>query len=873
MAFRLLDEPTARGFRLLDEEPEQQDAEFSALRSGAVEFLETAIGAGDELDAVARLLSGEADDYASAIAQSRRELEAFREDAPSAAAFATGAGLVGSLFIPGMGLAKISQAATKGQRALRGAGFGAAEGAAYGFLQGEGEEGRLEGAGLGLAGGVVLGGAAGRFLTKGADEIAQEQLARVDRPAYKSEATHIGGDKGFVNVGRTREQAREGLTVDTSVGARTVRDVVDKRDPRDFVKPDAESGALGSIFLGTREWFVKNVGERAARLAEDAEIMIRHDQREIDKIFDEQLKDVALMFDTQRNLKALTLRMNEKISEKRRVSWDDLSAAAKTDAEKDAMSLLEVQVKGLQDMDFVSQSVSDYFPTVAVKKIGSVIGEVDDYANPVIAIKQMAEDISSARALAARFDIDVKDLRQPKTKIGESRLNVVIEAIQSAAKKQGASEDVAANLANGLRSQIIASQKGGNAAGAAARRATSAALLGNPMNAILNLAEGVTAPIYQNGVKAWAKTVPKAVVTTMLTFFDELSTVPIFGKAIPAPKSDLKGWLSNKRLGLDRQFMGELANTGEKALNTAIESWAWTKVPDFAVRGLDALGAGLYKVSGVSTVNRMGQEILSNSAIQRGMDLAKKGDLDKLRKHDGMRGLTENEFQSTVAALKARDVSNPYLINFAGAALNKWQPVSAASMPKAFHDNPNGRMFYSMLSYMNRQMNNIRTEIGLKSMKAFEKGLNTKEGADAAKEAMIATAMYTGLFGAMAGMWDDARKSLDLSRDKYLEDLMTPEGFTSATMNQLASNISSGIINIRSEEFGGNIADIRPAPIEAASSIGGGLITSAARAATGEEDAAAPLLRATRTYVPGFANVDRVMRMTTGERLFEDYID
>ena len=89
MAFRLVEEPAAKGFRILGEDPEQQDVEFSGLRSGAVEFVETAIGAGDELDAVARLLSGEADSYASAIAQSRRELEAFREDAPSAAAFAT----------------------------------------------------------------------------------------------------------------------------------------------------------------------------------------------------------------------------------------------------------------------------------------------------------------------------------------------------------------------------------------------------------------------------------------------------------------------------------------------------------------------------------------------------------------------------------------------------------------------------------------------------------------------------------------------------------------------------------------------------------------------------------------------------------------
>ena len=53
------------------------DPEYSALRSGTVDFVESAIGLGDELDATVRVLSGEAADYSSAIAQSRAELDAF----------------------------------------------------------------------------------------------------------------------------------------------------------------------------------------------------------------------------------------------------------------------------------------------------------------------------------------------------------------------------------------------------------------------------------------------------------------------------------------------------------------------------------------------------------------------------------------------------------------------------------------------------------------------------------------------------------------------------------------------------------------------------------------------------------------------------
>lgn len=855
-------------------EEEETAEEYSAFRSGAVDFVESAVGAGDELDAVVRLLAGEADNWSTAINKSRSELRAFQQENPTASNVLTGAGMIGGFFIPGMGIAKIGQYGSKLDRALKVGGIGAAEGAVYGFLSGEEEEGRLAGAALGAGLGGVLGGAAGAVLTKGAEEVAAEAVAKVDRPAYKSEGTHIGGEEGFVNVGKTKEQARVGNAVDTSVASRKVRDI--QEEAPTFNAPDKESGTLGNIFLGQREWFVKNVGERAARLAEDAETMIRHDKREIDQVFDEDLLDAARMFDDNPALKALTLRMNKAIKKDRRITWDELTNAARTPEEKDTVRLLKDQLDVLQGIDFVKVPDVDYFPTKALKEIKGVVGKPDDYDNPIKALKDLAEDISAARALAARFNIDLNKVRQPSAKSGESRLNVVIEAIEKEAKKQGASKEVAANLANGLRSQIIASQKGGNTIGAVARRLTSASLLANPLNAVLNIAEGVTSPIYQNGVKAWAQTVPRAVLATSVAALEELGTTPVLGKIIPKTNIDVSNWMKNKALGLDKDFMGEVANTGEKAFKDAAESWQWTKLPNLFVQASDLFGKASYKLSGVSTVNRMGQEILANTAIKRGMTLAKKGkekDLAELRKHDGMRGLTESEFMATVRALKDGDLTNPWLINFAGSSLNKWQPVSASTLPKAFHDNPNARMAYSMLSYMNRQMNNIRNDIGLKFLYAQERGLNTKEGAQAAKEAMLASAKYAGLFGVFAGFWDDARKTLDLSNDKQLEDLLTPEGIAKATMNQLGSNISSGLYNMRAEEFGGQPIDPTPAPVQAGIALGSGVVKAGERMLSGEDEPLTPLLRASRTYAPGVANIDRLMRTTTGERLFEDLID
>jgi hypothetical protein len=831
-------------------EKDEEDTEYNVFRSATVDFLESAIGAGDELDATVRLLSGEAAGWNEAIEQSRAELRAFEEENPTASTALSVAGFGAGLFIPGAGIAKIAQAGTKLDRALKVGGLGAAEGAAYGFLSGEGE-GRLTEAGIGAVAGGALGGLAGGFLTKNLDEV-KEATRKLDAQSARGGGSHIGGDEGFVNVGKAKESSRTGINYDTSTASRKVRDI--KEDAFVVGRPTGESGVVGTIFLSTKDWFVTNVGARAAKLAEDSEIMIRHDQREIDEVFDTSFLNASEILDNNKMLKSLSLRMNSAIKEDRRVSWQDFAKAARTPEEKQMVKQLEEQVKTLQGLDFVKQGDVDYFPTKALEKIPTKVGNPDSYDNPIKALKEYAEDISSARALASRFNIELKELSPPRE--GQSRLNVVIEAIEKEAKGQGASEEVAANLANGLRSQLVASKQGGNTVGALARRTTSAALLANPMNAVLNLAEGVTAPIYQNGVAAWAKTLPKAVLATLNENFGVRN----------------KGWLSNKELGLDKDFMGEIANAGKKAMNDSAESANWTKLNDKFVRGTDYLSKKLYKFSGVQTVNRMGQEILSNSAVQRGIDLAKDGSekaMVKLRKHDGMRGLTDAEFKATVSALKDKDLSDPWVINFAGSAMNKWQPVSASTMPKAFHDNPNGRMAYSMLSYMNKQMNSLRNDVGQNILKAKDRGLNTKEGAAAAKEAMLNSAKYVGIFGVAAGVWDDFRKTLDLSNDKTLEDLMTPEGISSSMMNQLASNMSSGVVNIRAEEYGGKPVEPIPAPIAAGFRLGSGLFTAGERAITGEPEPFTPLLRGVQTYAPGAANVDRVLRMTTGERLFE----
>lgn len=836
-------------------------AEFNAVRSGAVDFVESAIGLGDELDATVRVLSGEADNYSQAIQKSRAELDAFEKANPTASAMLDIAGLGAGLFIPGASLVKVAQTGSKLDRAIKVGTLGAAEGAAYGYLSGR-DEGRLEGAALGAGLGAGLGAAAST-LTRNADEIAAA-AKKVKSQRVGKKGGFIGGEEGFANVGRA---GKGGNVTDTSLQERNATTILVGDGIKDNI--GKASRTVGNILLGTKEWTEKNVGARAARLIEDSEILVRHELHEIDTIYDDVFANASKVFDNNPTLKTALLKINNKFGDKA-VSWDQALRLAKTAEEVNAVKLMRDQVKVLKDLDFVKFPEGDYMPTIAVNK-SKVMGS-NDYANPVEALKQYAKDIATARAVAKRFNINIDKINLKEEKLqARSRIDSVFKAIDKAAKKElkGAANEKAirSNLQDALRSTLITSKMGGDAVGAVSRRAVSTALLANPMNAVLNIIEGVTAPVFQNGIKAWAQTVPRGLIETFPTVAKITGVNP-------------EKWVSNKQLGLDRNFYGEVANTVSSEATKTAEVFNYIKAPELLGKGVDVLGKLAYKVSGVEKVNRMGQEMLSNSAVQRAVNLAKAGDaksIEKLKRHDGMRGLSQSEFNSTVNALQKMKQGGSlnkdelgYVLNFAGASMNKWQPVSASAMPRAYNDNPNARMMYSMLSYMNRQMNNIRTEVGLNLATVAEKGINTKEGAEAAKTAMIQTGKYVALFGILAGVWDDARKTLDLSKNKEIEDVLTPEGIAAGTLNQIASNISSGAVNIRAEEFGGQTVSINPAPVQAISRTASGLLTGVERAVTGEPEALTPLLRTAQTYAPGLANIDRILRMTSGERLLTD---
>ena len=890
-----LDAEMAREF---DELGIATQGDYNPLRAGVVDFVESATGYGTEVDALFRRLSGDADTFGEAHKQSLAAVAQYEADNKWANRLSTGAGFAAGFLIPSLAFAKVGKvadAAAKSAAIGRAIGLGAVEGAVYGFGQGDELDERATSAAIGATIGGVASGALGKFVIKSDEELA---AAAAEAAKRKGKGSWLGGEEGFQDVSAAATPSTGRKATDSSMSSKEIT----------LIDPDAEDlsfgqkawGSIRSLGRSMSKWNEAHVSKRFARLADDAEEMQRRGRAAVDQdlaghpAFQQANDQVA----KSPVLKEMLLRINPEMDKSQRLTWDQaINSPLLDDADRLALKTFRKAVSEAQQSDIfnmrikdgaveLSDKIDDYMPSVALSKIDTKVKDgvnkkaarPDHYADPVEAMRQYMYDLNDSREMIQRFfgdmaeagdfsymDDILKYLKQERT---TSRTEAVIKAIRDRAKKEGATDAVQANIINGLTSQFVAARAGGNSIGSIMRRSTSIALLANPGNAMLNTVEGVTAPLYQNGVLAWLETLPEAIVSTI------------------SPKAAGKsgGWITDVAMGHGDAYMGEIAQSGQNIFKSAVDDFAIFGIggSNKVAQGVDSLGKVAYKVTGVDKVNRMTREILSNSAVKRGQRLARKAfkadedALAKLREHDGMRGLLDKEMDETMRALKKlddlgdinklNDRERGWVMNFAGASLNKWQPVSAGSMPKAFHDNPNGRMFYSMLSYMNRQMNNIIDDVGVNILKAQQEGLNTPAGQRAIKKAYANAAKYAALFGVVAGTWNTARLGLDPSKDKTFAEAFTVEGMSEATINDLASNMTSGLLNLRSNEFGkkpGSIESIIPAPLSAAGNVASGLL----EATTGDFEG---LAKAAQTYVPGVSNVDRLYRGATGERLLTD---
>ncbi len=853
---------------------EQTTGEFAA--GAAMDLAESALGLGDEAGAAAMSVAdffetGEWN-WDKNLKEAQSTLDQFEAENPVLSGAITAAGVAGSLLIPGATAFKVAKAGSQLQRSAVTAGLVAGEGAVYGALAGRGEEGRMQGAMIGAALGGTLGLGVS-VLLRNSDEIAK--MAAADKAMMDTpDAGHIAGKEGFADVAQNTAKRDVSKTSDSSTADRKVKKVLSDEEwdatggaTMGGKIVEKATGAAGDWFSDSRRWLQLNVGERAARLVEDAEWMGKAARVEwVEKVgaklsnFDDKLNANPALATVLQNLG------------RDGSTWDDAFRAAGDDMAEELTvfknmydDLKALDIPDLLTDDWVHTAVKPV-PIVKVGKDGVKVMEprgrmgpdgleykVSDYHSPVKAMLEYADEITSANALAERFGIKMADIKLGKGK--KARIEGVIDAIGKAAKKEGASKEVVANLKDGLASTFIASKAGGDAAGALARKVSSTAFLGSPMNAILNVSEWVT-PAFQNNLANWAQQVPQMVTYALKDAVNSWSSIGKYG----LPKFQHKG-LTPEKMGLGDQYMGELSAVGERTFS------GW----------VDTIGKFVYDKSFVTTSNKTGQFAQMNSAVNRGSALAKqvlaggKGAEKAMRKFrglDGTRGLSDAEIMKTAEALAARQLDNGYVRNFAGASLNMWQPVSSTALPKAFADNPNGRIFYSMLTYMNRQMNGAREQVGSKLVTAYKRGLNTEEGRRAAREGAWAAARYTAYYGVGAGLWERYRSSLDASRDIDMDEVMTMEGMTEAGITQLVSNFTSGLVDMRAQEYGRGRMNIVPAPVQWAGDVGSGMLSGVTGAVTGSEQDMTEFYRMLQGNVPGISAADKMNRLfNDGERL------
>lgn len=852
----------------------QTTGEFAA--GAAMDLAESALGVGDEAGAAALSVAdffetGEWN-WSKNLEEAQSTLDQFEAENPVLSGAITAAGVAGSLLIPGATAFRVAKTGSQLQRSAITAGLVAGEGAIYGALAGRGTEGRQEGAMIGAALGGTLGLGVS-VLLRNSDEIAKmaaHDKALLDTP----DAGHIAGKEGFADVAQNTAKRDVSKTSDSSTADRKVKRVLSDEEwdatgggvaTLGGKVAQKATGKAGDIFSDSRRWFQLNVGERAARLVEDAEWMGRTARTEwVGKVgnkldnFDKKLNANPALATVLQNLG------------RDGSTWDDAFRAAGDDMAEE-LTIFKNMYDDLKALDIPDLLTEDWIhtavkpvPIVKVGKDGVKIMEkrgrvgadgleykVSDYHGPVKAMMEYADEITSANALAERFGIKMSDVKLGKN-TKKARIDGVIDAIGKAAKKEGASDEVVANLKDGLKSTFIASKAGGDAAGALARKVSSTAYLGSPMNAILNVSEWVT-PAFQNNLANWAQQVPSMISYAMKDAINSWSSIGKYG----LPKFQHKG-LTPESMGLSDQYMGELSSVGERTFS------GW----------VDTIGKFVYDKSFVSTSNKTGQFAQMNSAVNRGSALAKKaltGDkkaMRKFRELDGTRGLSDAEILKTARDLSERNLDSGYVRNFAGASLNMWQPVSSTSLPKAFADNPNGRMFYSMLTYMNRQMNGAREQVGSKLVDAYKRGLNTEEGRRSAREGAMAAARYTAYYGVGAGLWERYRSSLDESRDIDMDEVLTMEGITEAGAVQLTSNFTSGLVDMRAQEYGRGRFNMMPAPVQYVGDTGSGLLSGITGAVTGSEQDMTEFYRMLQGNVPGISAVDKMNRLfNNGERL------
>lgn len=771
---------------------------------------------------------------------------------------------VGGALVTGVGgvARAVGTAATRAGNIARQAATAAADVAVYQIGEAEGtiqeRIGQVDPATVAL--GAAVGGIAGSFL-KGTAEIPTEKVIK-DRSTGKSKR---GYSESNVAVKRGRAEVGEGET--SSRASRLA---------------ESTKATEESVLLRTKDWTARNVGDREAMHLVDAdgqtmrvisETVQKLDNAggkagslgRLDEWFSktsEGQRAMSLLMDAGRASKygAVT---NVATRQQNFTAAQNIINAAPAEIRK-SFDALNGEIRYLKELDPGNKGTGDFWPfrlkagaAEAAKKSGDKLTKTGNYDSPVASALAYMEDVRVAQTLAKNFGVSpiqtkglrsANDIRKKAIELEKQGLSKkqitkkvekmlrqneksntdrVIDAVAKS-KEKTLSPEQQANLREILVTTFVSGRKSPHAALDLLRVSVTTSQLARLSGTILNLSEvGVAATNF--GLVNALKSLPQSIRSALLTNGDKI--IDDFGNALRLPD-----------VGVVNQYMGEIKQGGSK----------WS----------DKWANRLFTISGVKMINRLGQETALNAALKQAKSLAKKGRLTELK---AAKGMTPNEIRMLEQQLKNNNIRHPDVKDFVFRQLTDVAPVSRTSMPKAYNDHPDGRVFYSMMSFMVQQHNLLRENVGQNVIEAYKKGLNSKEGRKHFKDAVDYGARYAVFTAALAGFFDDGRKIL---RGDDVEEYDP----VASTANQIAQFATMGIVQPRAETWGGSPVNLLEPPqlamVEDVASLG---VTAAQDFAEGEEFNSEKLFKVMQRWVPLVSNVDDFLRyFNDGERLLTE---
>jgi len=314
------------------------------------------------------------------------------------------------------------------------------------------------------------------------------------------------------------------------------------------------------------------------------------------------------------------------------------------------------------------------------------------------------------------------------------------------------------------------------------RTTTSAALLGTPENAALQLGD-LGASAYATSFLSAMKSLPVAIRSILTTSNDVAGAA---GGRLAAPPSD---FIRAPDLGISMQHLGELVNATKGWGNEG--NTVAQRVFNAAKVGTERASRGLMGAAGVRNMNRLGQETLINASVSQ----MKKMDLAALSKSKYAEGLTDDQVMELYKGLRSGNVAgNDAVKEAAFFSIARMQPISRSAQTAKYLDMKNGRILYSMKQYMVKMGSKFQNDVMKPYANAVEAGFQTKEGQALLKQASLNAVRYTGYIVALNAAVDPGRK--EFFRNKENENSYGEE-----MVRQGTSLATAGLVDLNQNEY------------------------------------------------------------------------